>query len=188
MRVKDLGLVPYEAIDTILEEHIPLAKKEDHLLLCTHPPVYTVGSEPYVCDLPLVQTDRGGSVTYFDEGCLMVYFAFLVPSPARFYAKVLQAVQSFFDTFDPAIGYDHTRPGFYIKNQKIASLGFRYKNGTSKHGVSIHIDPDLEAFNRIEPCGLKKVRATSLHEQGFRLHVEEAKALIVQKVKDVFET
>ena len=187
MRIKDLGLVPYERIDGILEEHIPLAKEEDHLLLCTHPPVYTVGSEPYVCDLPLVQTDRGGSVTYFDEGCVMVYFAFGVSEPARFYAKVIRAVQSFFDTFDPAIAYDRKRPGFYIDGQKIASLGFRYKNGASKHGVSLHVNPNLVNFNKIAPCGLKDVRATSLYELGFTLSIHEAKELIAQKVRDVFE-
>ncbi len=187
MKVEDLGLVPYERIDAILEEHIPLAKKEDHLLLCTHLPVYTIGSQPYACDLPLVPTDRGGSVTYFDEGCLMLYFAFKVPSPARFYAKVIQAVQNFFNTFDPAIAYDRKRPGFYIDGQKIASLGFRYKNGASKHGVSLHIAPDLGAFNRIEPCGLKGVRATSLQELGFTLDIPRAKELAIKVVKDVFK-
>ena len=187
MKVQDLGLIPFERIDALLEKYILLAKREDYLLLCTHPPVYTIGSEPYTCDLPLIPSDRGGSVTYFDEGCLMLYFAFKVLSPPRFYAKVIQALEQFFTIFDPNILYDRTRPGFYINGEKIASLGFRYKQGVSKHGVSLHIAPDLRAFNRIEPCGLKGVRATSLEELGFTLDMPRAKELAIKVVKDVFK-
>ncbi|BCD68151.1 hypothetical protein [Nitratiruptor sp. YY09-18] len=187
MKVIDLGKVIYNNINDILEDYMQLAKKEDHLLLCTHNPVYTIGSEQYQCPLPAIQTDRGGSITYFDEGTLMLYFACKVPSPARFYAKVVQAVQEFFANFDLPIIYDKERPGFYIQNRKIASLGFRYKNGISKHGVSLHICPNLENFNKIAPCGLEGIVATSLHNEGIDLSIDRAKEITTRAVLDVFE-
>ncbi len=187
MIIKDLGLVPYEKTDALLESYIPKTKIDNFLLLCTHPPVYTVGSEEYRCDLEVVQTDRGGSITYFDEGTLMLYFAFAVPNPAKFYAKVLKAVQNFFSHFDAPITYDKARPGFYIENRKIASLGFRYKKGASKHGVALHINPNLVDFNKIAPCGLKGVQATSLWAEGYPIAMDEAKILATKAVIDAFE-
>ncbi len=187
MKVVDLGVVPYHQIDEILEEYVDLAKKDDHLLFCTHPGVYTVGSVPYPTDLEVVQTDRGGSITYFDEGTLMIYFAFAVPSPPRFYAKVVRSLERFFE-FAPGISYDKHRPGFYIQNRKIASLGFRYKNGASKHGVSIHVDCDLQNFNKIAPCGLEGVVATSLTNEGYNISMQEAKIKMKKAVSHVFET
>ena len=187
MIIKDLGLVPYEEMDALLESYIPKTKSDDFLLVCTHPPIYTVGSEEYACDLEVVQTDRGGSITYFDKGTLMLYFAFAVPNPPKFYAKVVQAVQSFFLHFDAAIQYDKKRPGFYIENRKIASLGFRYKKGASKHGVALHINPNLVEFNKIAPCGLPDVRATSLWAEGYIISMQEAKILATKAVIDAFE-
>ena len=188
MIIKDLGIVPYEEIDVILESYIPKTNIDNFLLLCTHPPVYTVGSQEYQCNLPVIRSDRGGSITYFDEGSLMLYFAFLVPNPARFYAKVVAAMQQFFANFTDTIFYDKKHPGFYIQNRKIASLGFRYKNGASKHGVALHINPNLLNFNKIAPCDLKNIQATSLWAEGYEISMQEAKILATKAVIDVFET
>ena len=187
MRVVDLGLVKYERIDAVLESFIPKAKEEDYLIFCTHHPVYTIGSEAYETDLKLIKTDRGGSITYFDEGCLLCYFAFEVKNPPLFYKKVVRSFEKFFLHFSQKIYYDKKRPGFYIENKKIASLGFRYKEGVSKHGVSLHIDPDLKAFNKIRPCGLEGVQATSLVAEGYSISMQEAKKLVAKAVRDVFE-
>ncbi|BCD62276.1 lipoyl(octanoyl) transferase [Nitratiruptor sp. YY08-26] len=188
MKIVDLGKVIYININDILEDYMLLAKNgEDYLLLCTHDPVYTIGCEKYRCNLPFIQTDRGGSITYFDEGTLMLYFACKVFTPAKFYAKALQAVERFFSNFPLEIYYDKKRPGFYIQNRKIASLGFRYKNGVSKHGVSLHISPNLENFNKIAPCGLEGIVATSLQNEGIELSIDKAKELAIKAVCNVFE-
>ncbi len=188
MKVVDLGKVEYKMTNTILEAYMKKAKEgADYLLLCTHDPVYTIGSEEYSCDLEVIKTDRGGSITYFDEGTLMLYFTCKVAMPAKFYAKVLRAVQLFFDRVGIHVHYDKKRPGFYIHNRKIASLGFRYKDGVSKHGVSLHIDPNLCSFNKISPCGLVDITATSLHAEGLKISIEQAKELATKAVLDVFE-
>ncbi|BCD60357.1 MULTISPECIES: hypothetical protein [unclassified Nitratiruptor] len=185
MKIVDLGLLAYEKCNDVLENFI--LQDEDHLILCVHPPVYTIGSEPYETDLPVIHTDRGGSITYFDEGCLMLYFAFRVPNPPRFYAKVLRSLDFFFHHFDKNIRYDKNKPGYYIENRKIASLGFRYKKGYSKHGVSIHVNPNLKEFNKINPCGLSGIKATSLINEGYNVNMEQAKALAVKAVEYGFK-
>ena len=187
MKIVDLGCVEYERVDAILESFVLKAKEEDYLIFCTHPPVYTIGSETYETDLKVVKTDRGGSITYFDEGCLLCYFAFKVKNPPFFYKKVVRSFENFFHHFSQKMYYDKKRPGFYIENKKIASLGFRYKEGVSKHGVSLHIDPDLEAFNKIRPCGLEGVEATSLAKEGYKVSMQEVKKLVAKAVRDVFE-
>ncbi len=189
MEVRDLGCVEYEKIGAILDDFAKEARqmRSNILTLCTHKPIYTVGGAGGDFGVGVVQTDRGGSITYHDEGTLMVYFSFLVPNPPLFYKKVVRVLQSFF-SFCPACRYDHKRPGIYIENRKLASLGFRYIKGVSKHGLSIHIDPDLDAFNRIAPCGLEGVRASSLRAEGIAMSLDEAKGRIVKAVEDVFET
>ncbi|BAF70037.1 lipoyl protein ligase domain-containing protein [Nitratiruptor sp. SB155-2] len=187
MKIVDLGLLPYEKCNEVLEDFIQKAQYEDHLLLCTHHPVYTIGSENYETDLPVIRTDRGGSITYFDEGCLMLYFAFRVPNPPKFYAKVLCSLDYFFHFFDKNIQYDKKKPGYYIQNRKIASLGFRYTGGFSKHGVSLHVDPHLENFNKIAPCGLSGIKATSLINEGYNVNMETAKTLAIKAVEYGFK-
>ena len=186
MIIKDIGVIPYPQIDAILESYIPKTKIDNFLLLCSHPPVYTVGSQQYSYEVEVFPSDRGGSITYFDEGCLMLYFAFYAPYPPTFYAKVLQAIQIFLNNFNPNIYYDKKRPGFYIDNEKIASLGFRYKNRVTKHGVSLHINPNLTNFNKIEPCGLRGIKATSLYAKGYTIAMNEAKILATKAVIDAF--
>lgn len=188
MEVRDLGCIAYEKIDAILEAFGDEARRSGRniLTLCTHKPVFTVGQEGGDFAVATVATDRGGSITYHDEGTLMVYFSFLVPSPPLFYKKVVKALKNFF-AFCPECFYDHARPGIYRHNRKLASLGFRYKGGVSKHGISLHIDPDLEAFNRITPCGLNGVVASSLQAEGFDIDLYEAKKAIIKALNDVFE-
>ncbi len=187
MIIIDKDLIDYKECLVLLEEMIEKVRADglDRLILARHHPVYTVGSEGEEFGVDAIKTDRGGSITYHDEGCLMVYFAFKVANPPLFYRHVVRALERFF-SFSDRIYYDPRRPGFYIEERKIASLGFRYKKGVSKHGVSIHIDPDLAAFNRIKPCGLDGVRASSLQAEGIGLGMEEAKRRIVEAVKHEF--
>ncbi|MMZ69096.1 Octanoyltransferase [compost metagenome] len=93
----------------------------------------------------------------------------------------------FFAQFDRAFYYDKTNPGFYIENRKLCSLGFRYKNGVSLHGVSLNVDVDLEFHNRINPCGLQNVIATSLKHEGIDIDCNEVDRWIVGSVVKVFD-
>ena len=154
----------------------------DFILFCRHYPVFTVGSDDSRFDgIKVVKTDRGGSITYHDEGQLMVYFVVHVPYPAKFYKRVINILNDFFQEYDKRVFYDKKRPGFYIENRKIASLGFRYQKGISKHGVAINISTDLKTFNTINPCNLNGIKATSMKNEGYEISFDKAK----ERIKDL---
>jgi len=181
---KDLGLIEYEEFLKI--QNILTNRKENIILFATHNPVYTVGEsqkEQFPFALPV---KRGGSITYFDEGTLMIYFIFNVKSPPLFFKNVRKVMNLFFKEFALNIYYDKLKPGYYIENRKIASLGFSYVNGRSNHGVSIHINPNLHNFNKINPCNLSGIKATSLYNEGVRIDVLKAKKILKEIIKEVF--
>ncbi len=165
MKTIDSGLIEYQKaleIMTKLQENYT----EDVLLFATHYPVFTVG-ESEASKFPwALKVDRGGSITYFDEGTLMCYYIFKVHSPPLFFRKIIKIYTEFFQNLNKEIYYDIKKPGFYIKNRKIASIGFNYKKNISKHGVSIHLNPNLDEFNKIKPCNLNDIIATSLKNES----------------------
>lgn len=183
MKFIDRDLISYDKALLLMEQLMQKAseEKDDFILFCRHHEVFTVGSDKSDFKIKAVKTDRGGSITYHDEGQLMIYFIVHVPYPAKFYKAVLNILGDFFRRYDKRICYDKKRPGFYIKNRKIASLGFRYKNGISKHGVAINLFTDLEKFNTINPCDLDGIEATSMRKEGYEISVEAAK----KQIKDL---
>jgi lipoyl(octanoyl) transferase len=184
----DLKRIDYEKWIELMKRlsKAALLSDKDYLVFTTHNPVFTVGKNEADKFPWAFKTDRGGSITYFDEGTLMVYFIFHIKNPAFFYKNVRKSIQKFFNNFPLDIYYDKEKPGFYIQNRKIASLGFSYKNGISNHGVSIHLNPDLEKFNEINPCNLSGIKATSLYNEGIDISIEEAKKIIIPIIKEIF--
>jgi lipoyl(octanoyl) transferase len=181
---KDLGLIEYEKFLKIQEKLTSF--DENFLLFATHYPVFTVGNSQAKQFPFATPVKRGGSITYFDEGTLMLYFIFNVKSPPLFFKKVRKTMDIFFKKLSKDIFYDKKRPGYYIQNRKIASLGFSYIKGRSNHGVSIHINPNLETFNQIRPCNLSNIKATSLYNEGIKLKIPQAKEDLKKIIKEVF--
>jgi len=95
-------------------------------------------------------------------------------------------MDKYFSLFNLDIYYDKNRPGYYIHNRKIASIGLSYTNNRSNHGVSIHIKPDLNNFNKIKPCNLSEVKATSLYNEGINISIEESKIILKSIISEVF--
>jgi lipoyl(octanoyl) transferase len=181
---KDLGLIEYKKF-LLIQKKLTLLK-QNFLIFATHHPVYTVGINKAQNFPFAIPVKRGGSITYFDEGTLMVYFIFNVKSPPLFFRKVRTLMDKFFKNLNSEIFYDKEKPGYYLKNRKIASLGFHYEKGRSNHGVSIHISPNLENFNKINPCNLKGIIATSLKNEGIEISMDEAKKKLQKLIKEVF--
>ncbi|WP_096258585.1 lipoyl protein ligase domain-containing protein [Lebetimonas natsushimae] len=181
---KDLGLIEYNKFLLIQEKLTPL--NQNFLFFATHYPVYTVGTNAAKNFPFAIPVKRGGSITYFDEGTLMVYFIFNVKSPPLFFRKVRRIFDNFFKNLNSEIFYDKEKPGYYIENRKIASLGFHYEKNRSNHGVSIHISPNLKNFNKINPCNLKGITATSFENEGINISMEEAKKELKKTIKEVF--
>jgi len=180
LKFYDLGLIEYKDFLTIQKELTFL--KENIILFCTHYPIFTTGKNDNNYPWAL-KVDRGGSITYFDEGTLMVYFIFNVNYPTIFFRKIRKVFDIFFDGI--AV-YDKTKPGYYIENKKISSLGFSYKNNRSNHGVAINVNTNLEEFNTINPCNLRKVKATSLYNEKIDLKMGEIKIKLKEIISLVF--
>ena len=189
MVLHDWGLLPYrearERMDAVHTEAVRDGK--NHLILCSHPAVFTVGSDgggPW--PVPVVPTDRGGSVTCHSEGQAVFYFCFQVREPAAFYRRVRQAFDAFFARVLPAARYDAKRPGWYVDRRKVASLGFRYRQGVSLHGVALNVDVDLAFHSLVAPCGLEGVTPTSLAAEGVPMAPEEVFETLVRHIADTF--
>ncbi len=184
------GLIPYEKARQKMDEVHTTACRDgrNHLIFCSHPLCYTVGSDDSgAWPVPVIPTDRGGSITCHSEGQLVVYFCFQAQEPAAFYRKVRRAYDELFAQFLPKVRYDAKRPGWYVENRKIASLGFRYKKGVSLHGVSLNVDVDLKAHNRVAPCNLDGVIATSLLNEGVLLDEENLSRDLIQLLSQSFD-
>lgn len=190
INVIDLGIVDYlQAYEEMKKIHsIAVENQENYLILCEHYDVYTIGQNEKGENfpVPVIKTDRGGSITFHGVGQPIFYFVFKVDSPKNFYRKVVKSFDEVFKTLSDKIYYDFKNPGFYVENRKVASLGFRYSKGYSLHGVAVNHSVDLKKFNIIKPCNLNGYTATSLINEGINIEKEELKNKVVEKIKKFF--
>jgi lipoyl(octanoyl) transferase len=186
-----LGLVDYrEALD--LQERLRAARQADEipdvLLTLEHPPVYTRGRRSQEGELPLgeewylaqgieiVETDRGGKVTYHGPGQLVGYPIVRVDDVVEYVRTLENAlVRTLVDEgvvaarSRPQDGHNYT--GVWVEDRKIASIGVHLSRGVSIHGFAVNVDNDLEPFSWIVPCGLDGVTMTSLERETGRAGV-----------------
>jgi lipoate-protein ligase B len=179
--VCQLGLVEYRdalALQLRLREAREADVLPDVLLLLEHPPVYTLGRRSEPADLPfgpdfwrargidVVQTPRGGKLTYHGPGQLVGYPIMHTGEVPVFIRTMEQAlVDALAEEGIQARGRDHEGPqftGVWVKERKIASIGVHVSHGVSTHGFAINVDNDVEPFHQVTACGLPGVRMTSL--------------------------
>jgi len=156
----------------------------DEIWYCEHPPVFTLGlnaaKEHLLApgDIPVVQIDRGGQVTYHGPGMLMVYPLIDIRRANIGVRKLVTALeQSVVDlaaTYDVSAAARPDAPGVYVDGNKLASVGLRIRRGASFHGMALNVDGDLEPFSRINPCGYKELEMTDLKRLGIELGLEDA--------------
>ncbi len=179
--VKHLGVTPYEETFAAMRAFTAArdASTADEIWLTEHAPVYTqglAGKPEHLLDtgtIPLVQTDRGGQVTYHGPGQVIAY---VLLDLARRNLKVRTLVRLIEDAVIATLresGVDGQRrsgmPGVYVNDAKLAALGLKVKQGCSYHGVSLNVDLDLQPFAGIHPCGYQGLRVTSLQALGAAL-------------------
>ena len=156
----------------------------DEIWFVEHPPVFTMGlnaSKEHLLapgDIPVVQIDRGGQVTYHGPGQLMVYPLIDLKRANIGVRKLVTALeQSVVDLaaeFDVAAVARADAPGVYVAGDKLASVGLRIRRGSSFHGMAVNVDADLEPFTRINPCGYAELKMTDLKHLGIGLSLEDA--------------
>jgi lipoate-protein ligase B len=172
-----LGRVEYReavAIQERLRARVQAGELPDLLLLLEHPPVYTLGRRSEPGELPVsggidvVETERGGKLTYHGPGQLVGYPIMHVPNVREFVATMERAlVGAITDAGVPAGtrgGREFT--GVWVGDRKIASIGIHVSRRVSMHGFAVNVDNDLTPFTAVVACGLPGVRMTSLREEG----------------------
>lgn len=150
------------------------SQTNDEIWLLAHQPVYTLGlfgRREHILDnndIPVIQTDRGGQVTYHGPGQLIVYTLIDIARcrlGVRNFVNILeQAVINLFADYGINAHNRPTAPGVYVANSKIAAVGLRIRHGCVYHGLSININMDLTPFLKINPCGYAGLTVTQLYD------------------------
>jgi lipoyl(octanoyl) transferase len=181
-----LGLVDYESTAAAMQRFTAArtAETADELWLLEHPPVFTLGmaaDRAHVLaagSIPVVQSDRGGQVTYHGPGQLVAYpLLDLKRHGLTVRGLVLLLEQCVIDMVaDVGIEAQGRRdaPGVYVQARKLAALGLRVRRGASYHGLSLNVNLDFEPYGRINPCGMAGLAVTSLAGLGIGWSVREA--------------
>jgi len=173
----------------------------DELWLTEHEPVFTQGlngKADHLLDtgeIPVVQIDRGGQVTYHGPGQILLYclldISRLQVGVRSLVTLLEQTVIEFLQTFNIAADSHPDAPGVYVKGAKIAALGLKIRKGCCYHGLSFNHEMDLSPFSRINPCGLKNLEVTQLADFNIDINMEEAafqlSSLLCQKLEHQHE-
>jgi lipoyl(octanoyl) transferase len=184
--VRHLGLVEYEptwrAMQRFTEERTQ--ETPDEIWFLEHPPVFTLGmnaKREHVLapgDIPVVQIDRGGQVTYHGPGQLVVYPLIDLRRAKLGIRELVTALEvsviNYVATFGVTAECRRNAPGVYVDGAKVASVGIRVRRGASFHGIAMNVNLDLEPFNRINPCGYAGLQMTRVADLGGARNVEEA--------------
>jgi lipoate-protein ligase B len=181
LAVEQLPVVAYAEAQALQERHRARVQAGDEagvLLLLEHPPVYTRGRRTRPEELPMgeewyraqgidvVDTDRGGRVTYHGPGQLVGYPIVRVEDVVAFVRTMERAIVAALGDFGiaarPRAGEGADFTGVWVEDKKIASIGIHVQRGVSTHGFAVNVDNDLQPFEWVVPCGLEGVRMTSV--------------------------
>lgn len=189
------GLTPYPAgmdrMDAVLAE--VLAGGDERVIFCEHEAVLTVGTSGDVADVgddagvPVLQTGRGGKVTYHGPGQRVVYLVVDLKrwnADVRVYVKWLQAwlVASLAELGVVATGGEKDEIGVWVGDRKIAAIGVRVRKGVAYHGISLNIENELGIYTRFVPCGITDKGVTSLSAEGLDVGMAAVDAVLRAKL------
>ena len=193
---KSLGIVNYHETLDLMKSHIQQADFNNEIWLLEHPPIFTLGTaadQNHILDakdIPVVQSDRGGEVTYHGPGQLVIYFLLDVKKlnfgPKKLVSTIQEFVRNLLADLSIDCNFVEGAPGVYVNQKKIASIGLRISKGKSYHGISINFDMDLSPFKQINPCGYEGLEVTQikvLNESVSKLQLEK---MVITLLKNTF--
>ncbi|NDV91628.1 lipoyl(octanoyl) transferase LipB [Alteromonas sp. 345S023] len=163
--IRQLGLRDYEPVWQAMQAFTDNrdASTQDEIWLVEHHPVFTqgqAGKAEHILmpgDIPVVQVDRGGQVTYHGPGQQVIYLLLNIKrrklGVRHLVTAMEEAVVNFLAKFDITAYPKPDAPGVYVDEKKVCSLGLRIRNGCSFHGLALNVNMDLSPFQRINPCG-----------------------------------
>jgi len=174
LRVRRLGRMDYEPVWRAMQAFTDRRDETtpDELWLVEHPPVFTQGqagrAEHVLApgDIPVIQVDRGGQVTYHGPGQIVAYPLLDIRRMGLGVRALVKGIEEVIIQLLAGYGVGAERvtgaPGVYVGGEKIAALGLRVRRGRTFHGLAFNIDMDLEPFQRINPCGYRGLKVTHL--------------------------
>ncbi len=198
MIIRQLGRQDYTTVWEQMK-HFTVTRTEtteDELWLLEHPPVYTQGqagkSEHILqrTSIPIIQSDRGGQITYHGPGQLIAYILMdinrLNLGVRSLVSKLEQILIAVLANYNIDGHIQCGAPGVYVDNQKIASIGLRVKNGRTYHGIALNVDMDLTPFQNINPCGFKQLNMTQIRNFNSTITLEAVKQRFTQQFLSEF--
>ncbi|AEW44400.1 lipoate-protein ligase B [Serratia symbiotica str. 'Cinara cedri'] len=191
--LRQLGLQPYHKILQAMNAFTNNRTKNtfDELWLVEHQPVFTqgqAGNAEHVLmpgDIPVLQSNRGGSVTYHGPGQQIMY---LMIDLKRSNIGVRQFIRLMEETVINTLTYFHiasyalqNAPGVYVEEKKICSLGLSIRKGRSFHGLALNVEMDLSPFTRIHPCGYANMQMIQVNTLAPQVHIKDIQPFLVQE-------
>ena len=193
---KSLGVMSYHETLDLMKSHIKEEDFRNEIWLLEHPPIFTLGTaadKNHVLnpkDIPVVQSDRGGEVTYHGPGQLVVYFLLDIKKLSFGPKKLVSTIQNFLKDLLNQISIDcnfvEGAPGVYVDKKKIASIGLRISKGKSYHGISLNFDMDLSPFKQINPCGYKDLEVTQIKDLNKDISKLQLEKLVINTLRKIF--
>ena len=193
---KSLGVVNYHETLDLMKSHIQQTDFNNEIWLLEHPPIFTLGTaadQNHILDakdIPVVQSDRGGEVTYHGPGQLVIYFLLDVKKlnfgPKKLVSTIQEFVKDLLADLSIDCNFVEGAPGVYVDKKKIASIGLRISKGKSYHGISINFDMDLSPFKQINPCGYEGLEVTQIKDLNKHVSKLQLEKMVINLLKNTF--
>ncbi|MCC4785109.1 octanoyltransferase [Vibrio lentus] len=195
--VKKLGRQDYEPVWKAMHKFTDERTEEDvdQVWLVEHNPVFTqgqAGKAEHVLnagDIPVIQSDRGGQVTYHGPGQLVAYFLINIRRKKFGVRDLVTHIENLVINTLKAYNINSTArpdaPGVYVDGKKICSLGLRIRRGCSFHGLALNVDMDLSPFLRINPCGYQGMEMAQVSQLGGPSELESVEQQLIQELVEL---
>ena len=178
--VREFGICDYSEIWQEMKDFTRdrTPPTQDELWVLQHNPVFTLGSNGKVenildaGNIPVVNIDRGGQVTYHGPGQLVIYLLLNLHRRKLGVRKLVSIIEAsivkLLENYQINAHSDPKAPGVYVGEKKVAALGLRVSRGCTTHGLSLNVDMDLQPFTRINPCGFENLEVIQCKDLGIK--------------------
>ena len=196
--IRHLGEVDYDETWQKMRDFTDNRQKDtpDELWFLQHPAVYTLGKNgkpEHVlnsAEIPVINSDRGGQVTYHGPGQIVVYTLLdlgrLNIGVRALVTGLEQVIIELLNDYGIAANARRDAPGVYVNDAKIAALGLRVRKGCSFHGLALNVAMDLEPFSRINPCGYEGLEVTQIKNFISDIELESVTENLQQRLIEQF--
>lgn len=190
--IRTLGRTEFETTWRAMQDFTVNRTTEtpDEFWITEHPPVYTLGLNrngvrmPSRDDIAVVNTDRGGKITYHGPGQVVIYVLIDLKRKGLNVRQLVSALEgsvvNLLSEFNVHGLARADAPGVYVQDKKIASVGLRLKKECCYHGISLNVDMDLTPFDAIDPCGYRGLEVTQLKDLGADLTQTDAASKLLK--------